>query len=82
MNERKQNHREYYNPTQTKQNKSAEELLFEIKMFMTHVKLTPTDFFMLNKLIRQLNAQKNTMPGKVIRGLETKFNKIKNQYQR
>lgn len=82
MNEQKRNTYNYFNPTQSKNQESTEELVALITMFISRNALTPKDFILLNKIIKQLNAQHDKLPNKVIRSMRNKFENIKNKYQR
>lgn len=82
MNEQKQNTYNYFNPTQSKTQESTEELVALITMFISRNTLTPKDLIVLNKIVKQLNAQRDNLPSKVIRSMKNKFETIKNKYQR
>ena len=83
MNEQKRLSHEYFYPSQTKQQMAAEELLNAIKMFISQNKLNPSDFHILTKLVRQLNTQvKTSVPNKILRSMQKRFEIIQEQYTR
>lgn len=80
MNEQKRSRDNYFYPKQTKQEQCAEELLVMIKTFVSHNQLKPADLILLTKMIKQLNAEKNKTPIKILRSMSNKFEKIKQSY--
>ena len=74
-------HRNYdYVETVPQKTETTDNLIEEIRYFLKTTKLTHDDFILLSKLLRSLN-QKN-QSNKVLRGLERKFETIKQQYER
>ena len=74
-------HRSYsYVPSVTKKEQNAADLLAEIMFFIKNTDLKREDLFLLNRLIR--NLEKGKQSHKVLRGIESKFAKIQEQYQR
>lgn len=74
-------HRNYdYIETVPQKTEIADNLMEEIRYFLKTTRLTHDDFILLNKLLRSLD-QKN-QSNKVLRGLERKFEAIKQQYER
>ncbi len=82
MNEQKHLQTSYFNPKQSKNQQTAEELIALIKMFISHNTLHPRDLIVLQKILKQLIAQHDTLPNKVIRAMSNKFENIKEGYQR
>ena len=82
MNEQRKMQREYFNPSQTNKQSLAEELLFEIKYFVAKNNIDYVDLCILNNLIKQINLLKGNINNKVLRSVQKRFYKIKNQYQR
>lgn len=74
-------HRNYdYSPSVSKKDQEAADLLNQIMFFIKNTKLNREDYILLNRLLRNLEAKKQS--NKVLRGIENKFAKIKEQYQR
>lgn len=74
-------HRNYdYVPTVSRQEQSVTDLLNEIKVFIRNTKLDYADLVFLNKLMK--NIERKKVPNKILRSLEAKFTKIRNQYQK
>jgi len=74
-------HRNYdYVETVPQKTENTDNLIEEIRLFLKNTKLTYDDFILLNRILRSLD-QKN-QSNKVLRGLERKFETIKQQYQR
>ena len=74
-------HRNYdYFPPVSKKEQVASDLLNEIMFFIKNTELKPEDWHLLNRLIR--NLEKENPSNKVLRGIESKFIKIQQQYQR
>ena len=74
-------HRNYdYVPPVTKKEQTVSDLLAEIMFFIQNTELKREDWFLLNRMIR--NLEKGKHANKVLRGIENKFAKIKEQYQR
>ena len=60
----------------------ATELSMQMAFFVRSGKLTPKDCLFVNRLIKQLNKQKNNVSRKVLRSVQSKFEKVQNKYQR
>lgn len=74
-------HRNYdYVPAVSKKEQTAADLLAEIMFFMKNTELEREDWALLNRWIR--NLEKGKHANKVLRGIETKFARIQEQYQR
>lgn len=82
MNERKRNQQEHLNPSKNEKKQTTEDLLALIQLFVSKNTLTPQDSIAIYRIVKQLNIQKNTMPTKVLRATQRKFEAIQNKYQR
>lgn len=60
----------------------ATNLSMQMMSFIRCCKLAPNDWMFVNKLIKQLNKQKGDVPRKVLRSVQSKFEKVQNKYQR
>jgi hypothetical protein len=60
----------------------ATELSMQMSFLIRSGKLPPKDCLFVNKLIKQLNKQKNNVSRKVLRSVQSKFEKLQNKYQR
>ncbi len=60
----------------------ATELSMQMTFLVRSGKLAPKDCLFVNKLIKQLNKQKNNVSRKVLRSVQSKFEEIQNRYQR
>ncbi len=80
MNEDKKAKYDYFNPSSSGKEQSAQELYAEIYSYIKSKTLKPGEWTALNKLLKQL---KNTnLPRKVLRSISSKFYIIRNNYQR
>lgn len=83
MNEAKKRHNDFVNPTTTKSQQQAGDLLNEIVSFMSlKKKLSVDDWMAINNMIDQLSDRKTVIPRKVLRGMQNKFTSIQQQYVR
>lgn len=82
MNEQKKTRYEYFNPSAFEQKQAAEDLLVQITSFVRKNKINVSDWILLNNMIKQLGQSKANLPRKVLRGMQNKFDKIQNKYQR
>ena len=82
MNEQRKMQREYFNPSQTKAHSRAEELLAEIKYFISKNDIDYADLRILNNLIKQINILKGNINNKVFKSVQEKYERIKKQYQK
>lgn len=83
MNEVKKKHYDFFNPTTTKSQQQAEDLLMEIKSFIGLKKdLSVDDWMIINNMINQLSNKKAAFPHKILRGMRNKFISIQQQYVR
>ena len=74
-------HRSYdYFPTVSKKEQNWAELLNEIMCFIKNTKLKKEDWFLLNKLMRNLELNKQS--SKVLRSIKEKFIKVQKHYQK
>jgi hypothetical protein len=76
-----QRHRNYNFVEQaSRREKDTDDLKDEIKFFIQHAKLSHDDYILLKKLLNSLEQANQS--SKVLRGLEKRFNAIRQQYQR
>lgn len=61
---------------------NATDLSMQMLSFIRCYKLDSNDWMFVNKLIKQINKQKGDVPRKVLRSVQSKFEKIQNKYQR
>ena len=60
----------------------ATDLSMQMLSFIRCCRLDSKDWMFVNKLIKQLNKQKGNVSRKVLRSVQTKFEKVQNKYQR
>jgi hypothetical protein len=82
MNDKRQNYRSFYHPKEVKKQQNIEELLAIMTSFLSKNKLKSADWIIVNRLIQQLEANKNNMSAKVFRALKNRFENIQQQYQK
>ncbi len=82
MNEDKKSKYDYFNPSVSGKEQSAQELYASIYSYIKHTTLKPGDWIALDKLLKQLKGAKNNLPRKVLRSIANKFENIKKPYQR
>ena len=82
MNEHKKEFQKHvFEQKQTKQERMISELACEIKFFVSHNKLSATDWNFLGKLIKKLDSERN-LSGKDIKSIRSRFEKIQMQYNK
>ena len=79
MQDTKHRNYEYVAPV-SKKERLVSDLLNEIMLFVKNTELRREDWIILNRLIKNLEKEKHS--NKVLRGIENKFAKIQQQYQR
>ncbi len=60
----------------------ATDLSMQMASFIRNHELDSNDWIFVNKLVKQLNKQKRNVSRKVLRSVQSKFEKIQNKYQR
>lgn len=74
-------HRSYtVSPSISKQEQATIDLVAKIRCFIKSTQLNHDDGILLNRLLRNLEHAK--LSTKVLRSIETKFEKIRHNYQR
>lgn len=74
-------HRNYdYFPRVSKKEQNATDLLTEIMLFVKNTPVNHEDWIILNRLIRNIEKEKHS--NKALRGIENKFRKIQQSYQK
>ena len=82
MNEQKKSYNDYMNPNVSEQKQNAADLAAQISYFIHHNTIKPDEWILLDKMLKQLNKQKFNLSRKVLRSMQTKFENIKENYQR
>ena len=78
MNEDKKSKYDYFNPSASNKEQSAQELYASIYSYIKHTTLKPGDWIALDKLLKQLKGARTNLPRKVLRSMQ---NTVK-QYER
>ena len=60
----------------------ATDLCMRMLSFIRNRKLDSNDWICVNKLIKQLNKQNRNVSRKVLRSVQSKFEKVQDKYQR
>ena len=73
----------FVNPSILEQKMDATSLSMQIQSFVSKNKqISPSDWILLNRMIKQLNKQKLNESHKVLRSMRNRFEMIQNKYQR
>ncbi len=81
MNEKRKQHRDYINNKgMTAEQEKADHLAASIKFLMQRKKLPSEISISLYNMLRQLE-DKNTPPKKILRSIEAKIERIREEYQ-
>lgn len=73
----------FVNPSIPEQKIDATSLSMQIQSFVSKNKqISPSDWILLNRMIKQLNKQKLNESHKVLRSMRNRFEMIQNKYQR
>lgn len=71
-----------YSEQEERQNADALNLAVCIESFLRKTKITPEEWIILDRLVKQLNKQRFKMSRKVLRSMSNKFETIQSRYQR
>ena len=72
----------FVNPSILEQKIDATSLSMQIQSFVSKNKqISPSDWILLNRMIKQLNKQKLNESHKVLRSMRNRFEMIQNKYQ-
>ena len=82
MNEHKRSFEEYKNPEGFEQKMDATDLSLQMTSFLRSVKVAPSDWILVDKLIKQINKPKYNVSRKVFRSVQRKFETVQDKYQR
>ena len=82
MNEQKKSYNDYKNPNISEQKQNSTDLAAQVISFVGHTKLNIDDWEVLTRIIKQLNKPEFNASRKVLRSMQTKFETIRNKYQR
>jgi len=82
MNEQKRSFEEYKNPEVSEQKLDATDLSLQMTSFLRSVKVAPSDWILVDKLIKQINKPKYNVSRKVFRSVQRKFETVQDKYQR
>lgn len=82
MNEQKKSYNDYMNPNISEQKQNATDLAAQISYFIHHTTVKADEWILLDRMLKQLNKQKFNLSRKVLRSMQTKFENIKENYQR
>ena len=82
MNEQKRSFEEYKNPEVSEQKLDATDLSLQMTSFLRSVKVSPSDWILVDKLIKQINKPKYNVSRKVFRSVQRKFETVQDKYQR
>ncbi len=82
MNEQKKMYDDFMHPNISEQKQSTADLAAQISYFIDHNTLKACDWIFLDKTLKQLNKQKFNLSRKVLRSIQSKFENLKQKYQR
>nr|MBQ0091037.1 hypothetical protein [Candidatus Enterousia merdequi] len=83
MNEERKKYNDFMNPSTTKAQQQASDLLAAVVSFAKFKnELSLDDAITINNMIKQLSNKKAIFPHKVLRGIQNKFISIQQQYMR
>jgi len=83
MNDKRKQHRDFLNNTfASEEQLQAEELLYSIRILLSTPLLSNDDKIILHKMMKNLEQNKSGQSKKILRSIEKKIQRIKEQYTR